>query len=386
MKTTITLLTALLFAPLAGLHAAEPSTSQFVDVFVSGQDGYPNYRIPSLVLTPKGVLLALCEGRTKNDDHAANDLVLKRSNDGGEKWSKLQLVRDEGEATCNDPVMTVLDSGRVLLFFARFPADAHTKNVVPGFEGKVTRHFVMHSDDDGAAWSEPREVTRMVKPKNAQATSQGAGVGIQLNIGPRKGRILVPMWQRIGEGKQIETFAFTAISDDSGATWHHSQPVPHGRGDERPWHNISEAVLIELNDGRIMMNGRNANGPVPFHRKLSFSADAGETWSTCTEEKQLPEPQCHGSLIRIKTGDNTAMLFANPNSQDGRKNGTVYLSHNEGKTWPVSRMLVPGVFRYNCLAQLPDGTLLCLFEQGPTKTPKITLARFTLDWIVQAQP
>ena len=119
MKPTLTLLTTLLLAPLAVLHAADAASPEFVDVFVSGQDGYPNYRIPSLVVTSKGTLLALCEGRTKNDDHAANDLVLKRSGDGGRSWSKLQLVRDEGEATCNDPVMTVLDDGRVLLFFAQ---------------------------------------------------------------------------------------------------------------------------------------------------------------------------------------------------------------------------------------------------------------------------
>lgn len=381
MKLRLSLLTSLLLAPLAALHSAERTSPHIVDVFVSGQDGYPNYRIPSLVVTTQGTLLALCEGRTKNDDHAANDLVIKRSSDGGKSWSALQLVRDEGEATCNDPVMTVLETGRVLLFYARFPAEAHTKEVVPGFEGKVTRHFVMHSDDEGATWSAPREVTRMVKPANAQATSQGAGVGIQLKSGPRKGRVLVPMWQRIGEGEKIEIFAYAAISDDSGETWHHSRPVPHGRGDSRPWHNISEAALVELNDGRIMMNGRNANGPVPFHRKLSFSTDAGETWSTCIEEKHLPEPQCQASLTRIRDSNGTALFFANPNSQDGRKNGTVRLSRDEGKTWPHSRVLVPGVFRYNCLAQLPDGTLLCLFEQGPTKTPKITLARFTLDWL-----
>lgn len=375
-----TALTALLLA-LAALHAAEPSAPQFVDVFVSGQEGYPNFRIPSLVVTGKGTLLAVCEGRTKNDDHAANDLVLKRSSDGGKLWSKLQIVRDEGEATCNDPVMTVLDSGRVLLFYARFPAEAHTKEVVPGFEGKVTRHFVMHSDDDGATWSAPREITRSVKPANAQATSQGAGVGIQLKSGAKKGRVLIPMWQRIGAEPKVETFAYVAISDDGGETWHHSQPVPHGRGDGRPWHNISEAALVELDDGRVMMNGRNANGPVPFHRKLSFSADAGETWSVCMEEKQLPEPQCQASLIRVRDGEATALLFANPNSQDGRKNGTVRLSRDDGKTWQHSRVLVPGVFRYNCLAQLPDGTLLCLFEQGPTKTPKITLARFDLNWL-----
>lgn len=383
MKPAISFLAALLLAPVVELHATEIHDPQFTDVFVSGKDGYPNYRIPSLVVTARGTLLAVCEGRTKNNDHAANDLVLKRSGDGGQSWSPLRLVRDEGDATCNDPVMTVLESGRVLLFFARFPAEAHTKEVVPGWEGKVSRHFVMHSDDEGTTWSTPREVTRMVKLADAQASSQGAGIGMQLKSGAKRGRILIPMWQRIGEGDKVEIFAYVAYSDDGGDSWHRSEPVPHGRGDGRPWHNISEAALIELNDGRVMMNGRNANGPFPFHRKLSFSADGGETWTECREEKQLPEPQCQAGLIRVQVGDASALLFANPNSQDGRKNGTVRLSRDEGRTWPHARVLMPGAFRYNCLSQLPDGTLLCLFEHGPTKTPKITLARFHPNWVIE---
>ena len=379
LKSAASLFIALLIVPLSLIQAAEP---EFTDVFMSNKEGYPNFRIPSLVVTQKGTVLAMCEGRAKHDDNAENDLVLKRSTDGGKTWSPLQLVRDNGADTCNDPVMTVLDSGRVLLFFVRFPADAHTKEVVAGFEGKVSRHFVMTSDDDGKTWSAPREVTRQVKPAEARATSQGAGTGVQLQRGPHKGRVLVPMWQRIGE--KTETMAFVAISDDRGETWHHSQPVPHGRDGGRPWHNISEPALVELNDGRIMMNGRGANGPLPFHRKLSHSADAGETWSQCIEEKQLRESQCQASLLRITDPRDPKMkplMFCNPNSHESRKDGTVRLSFDEGRTWPVSRLLVPGTFKYNCLAQLPDGTLLCLFERGASKTPSVTLARFTMDWV-----
>ena len=384
IKTTRSIATACLLALLGGiLAAAEP---EFADVFVSKQEGYANYRIPSLVVTKKGTVLALCEGRTKNDDHAENDLVLKRSTDGGRTWSPLQLVRDEGARTCNDPVMTLPDTGRVLLFFVRFPSDAHTKEVVVGFEGKVTQHFVMTSDDEGKTWSPPRDVTRQVKPADARATSQGAGVGVQLQQGPHKGRVLVPMWQRIGE--KTETMAYVAISDDRGETWHHSQPVPHGRDGGRPWHNISEPALAELNDGRIMMNGRGANGPIPFHRKLSHSADAGETWSQCIEEKQLPESQCQASLLRIsdpRDPKKMPLMFCNPNSHEGRKNGTIRISYDEGKTWPVSKQLVAGTFRYSSLAVLPDKTIPCLFEQGASKTPSVTLARFTLDWLTDGK-
>jgi sialidase-1 len=69
--------------------ASEPPP--LVDVFVGGQDGYPAYRIPSLVTTKRGTLLAFAEARATLRDHAENDIVLKRSTDQGRTWVPLQL-------------------------------------------------------------------------------------------------------------------------------------------------------------------------------------------------------------------------------------------------------------------------------------------------------
>ena len=67
------------------------------DVFHAGQDGYHTYRIPALVVTQKGTLLAICEGRkTGRGDHGDLDMVLKRSTDGGRSWGPLELIYEEG--------------------------------------------------------------------------------------------------------------------------------------------------------------------------------------------------------------------------------------------------------------------------------------------------
>lgn len=393
MTRLLLLLPALLAAaPLA----ADVAAPEFTDVFVSGREGYPNYRIPALVVTKGGTLLALCEGRALNSDHSANDLVLKRSRDGGRTWSPLQLVRDEGDDTCNDPVMVALDTGRVLIFYVRFPAEAHTLEVASGFSGKVTRHYVMVSDDEGRTWSEPREISRQVKPPAAQATSQGAGAGLQLRQGPHAGRVLVPMWQRrilappapgaklrVSDGLTAMQQAFVAYSDDRGATWRHSAIVPDGRSADGRLHNMSEGALVELADGTVLMNGRNANGPMPMHRKVSVSRDGGATWSQCRIEEQLPEPQCQGSLLRLSdaASGRSRILFSNPNSPRGRTNGFLRLSYDETATWPIGKPLVPGVYRYSSLALLPDRTIAVLFEQGTAKTPTISLARCRLEWL-----
>src|SRR5271157_3429796 len=95
----------LVFAPLGWTAELEQTP-----VFISGQDGYHTYRIPSLIVTNKGTLLAFCEGRkTNGGDIGDIDLLLKRSFDGGKTWTKAQVVWDDGPNTCGNPC-PVLDS------------------------------------------------------------------------------------------------------------------------------------------------------------------------------------------------------------------------------------------------------------------------------------
>src|SRR5689334_18121666 len=95
--------------------AATPTTPSFVTVFTNGQEGYPAYRIPSLLTTKRGVLLAFAEGRMSLRDHAENDIVLKRSIDGGQTWGALQLVAEDSTNALGNPTAVVVrETGRVL--------------------------------------------------------------------------------------------------------------------------------------------------------------------------------------------------------------------------------------------------------------------------------
>jgi sialidase-1 len=59
---------------------------------------------------------------------------------------------------------------------------------------------------------------------------------------------------------------------------------------------------------------------------------------------------------------------------------TVRVSLDEGKTWPIKRVLWPGPAAYSCLAMLPDGALACLFEAGDHNPyERIVLARIGRD-------
>ena len=354
-------------------HASE--APPLVDVFVGGKGGYPAYRIPALVATKRGTLLAFAEGRANLRDHAENDIVLKRSSDGGRTWGPLQLIDEEGTNALNNPTAVVVrETGRVLLMYQRYPKGFDEHNAETGYDGpRVCRTFLTHSDDDGATWSEPREVTRQVKrPTVATSTATGPGIGIQLARGEHAGRILMPF----NQGPYGKWQVYAVFSDDRGETWRYGETAPEGTKGY-----ANEVQFVELSDGSVMLNARNQGGGKL--RKVAISRDGGQTWSATRNDSALIEPVCQASLLRHpnNTNDPTkdVFLFSNPATQTARTNGTVRLSRDEGKTWPVSRVLYPGSFAYSCLASLPDGSIGCLFERD--RTTKISLARFTVDWI-----
>ncbi len=370
---SISLIALLSSLPSSGVEPA-PSLP-LVDVFVNGQDGYPAFRIPSLIKTKRGSLLAFAEGRASLRDHAENDIVMKRSTDGGTTWSELKLIHEDStNALCNPTAVIVRETGRVLMMYQRYAAGFDEHKAEPGLDGlRVCRTLIQHSDDDGLTWSKPQEITAQVKrPVEVTSTATGPGIGIQLARGKHIGRILMPF----NQGPYGKWKVYAVISDDGGKSWRYGETAAEG---SKGFAN--EVQFVELNDGSVMLNARNQGGGEKL-RKISISRDGGETWATTHQDTTLIEPVCQASILRHADNGDPAgevFLFSNPATQTGRTNGTIRLSRDEGKTWPVSRVIYPGGFAYSCLASLPDGSVGCLFERDGTR--KISFARFTINWV-----
>ncbi len=370
----------LLMMPLCGaVAAAQPQRSpQLTNVFVGGTDGYHTYRIPALLVTPKGDLLAFCEGRKNSrSDTGDIDLLVKRSVDGGRTWSPQQIVWDNGPNTCGNPCPVVDRMTGVIWLPLTWNLGQDRENEIIRNTSKDTRRaFVTHSDDDGRTWARPAEITAQTKRADWGWYATGPGVGIQLERGLAKGRLLIPCDHsyRTPEGT-TDYGSHMIYSDDHGQTWHLG-------GILRP--AVNECQVVELSDGTLLCNMRNS-ARSQTTRAIATSADGGLTWSAVRHDPFLVEPICQASLLRYPTPRGPSrLLFSNPaHAEPGqRQDMTVRMSEDEGKTWPIRQVLWPGPAAYSCLAVLSDGTIACLFEAGDQHPyERIVLARFSLDWL-----
>lgn len=333
--------------------------TEIVDVFVPKTDGYPAIRIPSLVTTKKGTLLAFAEGR-QGGDHSENDIILKRSTDRGRSWSKLQVVHESGKLSLNNPQAVVLDSGRILLMYQQSKLGEHKAK--PGFGEDAYVTFTQYSDDDGNTWSTPLDVTKQTKRTDyVTSVASGPGIGIVLQRGKHKGRILMPF----NQGPFGDWRVYAAYSDDGGESWKIGNVAEEdGKG------HGNEVQMVELSDGVVMLNARSQGKGTTRRRKVALSRDGGITWSKLEDDPTLIGPVCQASILRYSWPENgeSRILFCNPASQESRCKGLLRMSKDEGETWEWSKSIYEGEFAYCCLAKLPNEKVGVLFEKDGYKT------------------
>ena len=349
--------------------AEEPTKTP---LFVSGKEGYHTFRIPSLIVTQFGTLLATCEGRkTGGSDAGDIDLVMKRSDDYGKTWSPLKVIYEEGgdaKITIGNPC-PVIDPkvGKTWMPFCRNNDDV----------------LMMHSKDEGKTWSKPVTITKDVKKTNWNWYATGPGIGIQLEHGKYKGRLVIPCDH--GEtinGKRV-MFSHVFYSDDHGKTWKLGGSLDR---------HTDECQVVELSDGRLKMNARNYWGRAGGRpergnmRAISYSSDGGDTWSRLTFDKTLIEPICQASFVSLPIRSDDVpdpVLFSNPASKKSRHRLTIRMSVDGGNEWLVSKLLHAGPAAYSCLTVQPDGSIACLYEGGEKNAyEKIIFARFRAEWLI----
>src|SRR5215472_17213533 len=218
-----------------------------VEVFRAGEGGYHTYRIPALLTTPKGTLLAFCEGRKNSSSDSGDiDLVLRRSFDGGKTWSAMQKLADMGADTIGSPTPVYeRKSGVILLLLTRNPGSTTERQITTEMLRNGRTVWIMRSRDDGATWSSPAEITAQTKRPDWTWYATGPGNGIQL----RSGRLVVPCdHNQAGTDTRYSHFIY---SDDRGETWKIGAVAEE---------KTNESAVVELKDGSLLFNMRSYHG------------------------------------------------------------------------------------------------------------------------------
>jgi sialidase-1 len=353
-------------------------------VFQNGDDGYLCYRIPAIVKAPNGDLLAFCEARRLNcSDHGDVRIVMKRSSDNGETWSKLEIVAENGNNQAGNPapVFDLMDKkhkkGRLFLFYnTGTVSESEVRN------GKDIREvWYKTSEDAGKTWSKSVNITQFVSKPNKPSVNPAynfkedwrsyantPGHALQLTLGRNKGRIFISANHSEGAPKAQfrDYFAHGFYTDNHGKTWKLTPNVAYA--------GSNESTAAECATGGILMNCRNQSGDVK-NRILAFSKNGGEKWDTVYLEKQLSDPVCQGSMINFtaKNGEKQ-LLFTNIEHTTKRENLTLKMSADDGKTWKIVQVICPSSAAYSDLVIQQDYSIGVLYEKNDYT--KIVYARF----------
>jgi sialidase-1 len=384
-------ITIIILLQMVGVSYSKSDEYRQHVVFKANTEGYYIYRIPAMVATPKGTLLAFCSARKgKGGDWDPIDIVLRRSVDSGRTWMSPQVIAHKDSLPCDNPTPII---------------DYQTGEIHMLYQIGYACCYYIKSSDEGKSWSEPVDITHVIdnfkRTYDWNVLAPGPGHGIQMT----NGRLVVPFWLSTGGRTHRPSIVVSVYSDDHGKTWNAGEvAIPDNDTTVIP----SETCCIQLADGRVMFNSRNES---PNYRKLvTYSTDGATNWSGPSFADAFFEPICEASMCRYSMQpyqSKNRILFCNPDSRQDpwiaekkstprsapnrhRTNLTVRVSYDEGETWPVSKVIDPGIAGYSDIAVTPDGIIHCLYEGGSLTESHflnnhVTVVSFSLEWLTNGK-
>lgn len=347
-----------------------PPAPVVTKVFEGGKDGYACYRIPAMVTTLRGTIIAVADGRISGCGDIPNplDLVARRSYDNGRTWTPLQVIANYGSDPADTDVyphygitnpIPRVSAGDAALLLDRTNGRVWVLYDNGGTSGgRKIKLEMRYSDDEGTNWSAALDIEALnpgLRPNSSGEFLAGPGNGIQLSAGPHAGRLIFPVYLYGSPSSSMVIY-----SDDHGQTWQRGGVAGLGGG---------EIQVAETAGGGLLASMRDNNFATSGVRTFSRSSDGGLTWgepyTSTPNQPALPDPACQGSILRLTTtNDSNAsrLVFANAADASSRIKMTLRLSYDEGATWPVSHLVYAGSSAYSSLTRLATDEVGLLYE------------------------
>ena len=340
-------------------------------VLAPGDHGSKNYRIPAMITAADNSLVILTDKRKYNSTDLPEDIdvIAQRSTDNGKTWSQPITVaqgkgRNKGFGDVN---IIKAKSGKLIALYVGGVGLWNSTAENP--QG----HFMSVSTDNGNSWTAPREITHQLYGINCadpvrktwQASFFGSGQGLTL----RDGRIMAVMVVRETlQNNKLNNYV--VYSDDEGENWKISDKAMDG-GDE--------AKVVELNDGTILISSR-----ITGNRLWAKSADRAVTWGPKNTWTEIWGNACDADIVRYTSTldgyNKNRILHTLPNAKN-RTNVSMWVSYDEGTSWPVKKSICKGQSAYSSISILPDGTIGVYVEEDESVPYKMYFLNFSLAWL-----
>ena len=343
-----------------------------------GEYNSKKYRIPAIITAKDGSLVTATDKRKRNINDLPEDIdiVVKRSTDGGRTWSEPYTLAEGqgvGKGFGDCALVRTNDEGGLMAAFVG------GCGFWEGQPASPLRTYIARSNDNGQTWTKPKDITDEIYgakcPNEVSRTWKSAFFASGNGLLTSTGRIMFALAVR--DTDEQAACNYVVYSDDNGETWQIS-----GRASQHG----DEAKVVELADGRILMSIRHKG-----ERWYNISEDGGLTWQPETSAwSDLVSTDCNGDLIRYSSvndgGNKSVLLHSLPGTDpERREKVSVYVSYDEGQTWPVHKCIVPYASAYSSLCVLPDNSIGLYVEESDGDSLGYTMVfyNFGLDWLEQ---
>lgn len=313
-------------------------------VFYGGLNGSACFRIPTIIRTSTGSLLAFAENRVTDcgDNGKHHALVMRRSTDNGKSWGPMSTVM-EGTVPCSGCPAAISNPNPV-----EMEHPDGTKSILLHYDTmnnpKGSRHGLdmqVWSHDDGATWGSGSVIS--YPPQNNTGGLIGPSVGIQGSDGT------------IYFSTRANGLGWLYFSKDFGKSWKSSIGTRDASSE------CSICFKTNSSGDRIMMNCRTGKG----HRAQLEWSTGGELIKPASYPPELIDPGCQGSMIN----QYGILHLSNANTTSGRTHVSVKSSLDQGHTWNSGVLAWAGPSGYSQLVSLGDPhTVGLLFEAGEKST------------------